>query len=163
VFQFQPRCSKVQRDALREVLTIEEELRVALEAAREREARAIEQFHSATVGVSSISPTDMLGLKHAAEEATGAYLVALERFSNFVIHETVPDDLECSARVNLNRAKTPVTLVSHKSSTGIVDKLGSLLNSVSFLIQFGLDPPLEQRSGFRHSLRFSVVPFWLLT
>ena len=99
MFQFQPRCSKVQRDALREVLTIEEELRAALEAAREREARAIEQFHSATVGVSSISPTDMLGLKHAAEEATRAYLVALERFSNFVIHGTVPDDLDCSARV----------------------------------------------------------------
>jgi hypothetical protein len=36
----------------------------------------------------------VLGLKLAAEEAAGAYLVALQRFSNFVIHGIVPDDLD---------------------------------------------------------------------
>jgi hypothetical protein len=33
-------------------------------------------------------------LKRAAEEAAAAYLIALQRFSNFVIHGIVPDDLD---------------------------------------------------------------------
>src|SRR5215471_794427 len=49
----------------------------------------------------------MLWLKHAAEEATGAYLVALQRFSHFVIHETVPGDRhsaeECGSGMAVRR------------------------------------------------------------
>jgi hypothetical protein len=35
-----------------------------------------------------------LQLKREAEEATEAYLTALQRFSNFVIRGIVPDDLD---------------------------------------------------------------------
>jgi len=64
----------------------------------------------------------MRGLKHAAQEATGAYLVALQRFSNFVIHGTVPDDLDRFAS-SLNA--TPGCLES--ATLRYSDNLASLL------------------------------------
>jgi len=79
----------------RDPSAIEEKLRAALEAARESETTAIREFRSAIAGISSIPmPQATLQLKHAAEEAATAYLMALQRFSNFVIHGIVPDDLD---------------------------------------------------------------------
>ena len=76
----------------RDPLAIGEKLRVALEAARESEARAGAEFRSATADPSS-SPARLSELKNAAEDASEAYLLALRRFSNFVINGIVPDDL----------------------------------------------------------------------
>jgi hypothetical protein len=78
----------------RDPLAIEEMLRTALDAAREREARAGAEFRSAKADPSSISTPDRLAeLKNAAEDASEAYLLALRRFGNFVINEIVPNDL----------------------------------------------------------------------
>jgi hypothetical protein len=78
----------------RDPLAIEEKLRAALEAAREREATAGAEFRSATADPSSISTPDRLAeLKNAAEDASEAYLLALRRFGTFVINGIVPDDL----------------------------------------------------------------------
>jgi hypothetical protein len=79
----------------RDLSAIEEKLRASLEAAREHETRAIREFRSAIPDTSSIPiPQGALQLKRAAEEAAAAYLIALQRFSNFVIHGIVPDDLD---------------------------------------------------------------------
>jgi hypothetical protein len=79
----------------RDPSAIEEKLRAALEAARERETKATREFRSAIPDTSSIPiPQGAQQLKHAAEEAASAYLIALQRFSNFVIHGIVPDDLD---------------------------------------------------------------------